>query len=179
MKYFIGIDPNMSLIAVSVLSENEEVISWFTLVMQKKEHLGKASEWSNYIYEQLSQLFDDLEQLFINIQTKKDDVYIYIEMQRGRVMSIIETTLLNMAKNKGFSSTYIIAPKTWKSILPQYNNSIRGHYDHKKEAERLEINTLIDYCKKFNIPMPSDKRIHDLCDACLIARYGLLIYLSK
>lgn len=170
--YSIGIDPNLSAFAVCIMY-NKKVFRWFTVLLKKKDQMGKATDWSNYISDQCDYMYIDiLESIIQHSGNKTNQIFIVIEQQRGRIMSILESILLAKARSHNIPNTHVLIahPRTWKKAIYEFSTDILGNNANKKESERIELQNLKDYCHLNNIEMPI--RTHDLCDAKLIARYA-------
>ena len=183
MSYVVGIDPQITLLAVRIDFRDKaggwQKVAWFQVLMKRKDAYVIVAEWEKYMVDQCIRTVDEIEGL-IETHHGSDKGYrveFGVEQQRGRVKSIPEACLITAAKAKGWN-IHVPHPSSWKKAISFYKKEkledkkkghVTGNKDNKKRAEELYGKELRDFCTDKKIPTP--KIIHHLCDAACIARY--------
>lgn len=172
---------------------NFEIVEWNNLYLRKKERFKTAFDWQLYILNEChlfsTKLIKKINTHFegVHYWTPADklrgyNVLFAVEQQRGRVNSIIEQSLLAAMSfedhSKSFyfnnKSLYSLHPTTWKKAVKFQN---QGTNKKNKDFSVTEISPcLTEYRSRVNISTKPGERIHDLCDAFLIAKGTLLKY---
>lgn len=170
LNYYVGIDPQQSLLAIHVNSDEEEDVFWYQHVFKKKasSSFKTAESWELYIGKEIEGV---VEQLDANIRklpgfSPASRIYSGVEQQRGRVNSIIEAMLISCGQSKGWHMC-IPHPLTWKKSVGM--KCIPGNKSNKNESVNMVGPDLMAYLKKNNLKNPG--RIHDLCDAKCISAH--------
>lgn len=174
-KYFVGIDPQPTQLAVKVEVSGDSVatIDWFNILLKLKSLFKTAEEWELYVADQCNMVIDNIVKtisVYSGRSTKKW-VYCAIEQQRGRVKSIIEACLVAATLKVGWI-VCVPHPVTWKKSCKMKHG--KGNTQNKIESEKMYSEELELYCAEKHILVP--KRIHDLCDAAGLCDHLKLLY---
>ena len=160
----VGIDPNRCMFAVNILDElTGENIAWYESRLKRKDKFENAQKWQEYILHEVDALFNRIYQEC----RFKPPILVVTEQQRGRVMAIMEQTLFVCAKKRHWNIV-IKHPQTWKKETQLHSGG--GNKKNKIEAEK-RIKPMLEIFLQRNID--KKERIHDLCDARLLAESGI------
>lgn len=172
MNYYVGVDPQPSLLAFQIITEDNNVVAWFQVLLARKESsFSTAGDWETYIASQCLFSIQTVEDhISKHTGTTKPKIHFVCEQQRGRVKTIPEACLVTAAKNKGWE-VYIPHPATWKKLVNFPKPEGGGNKANKDIAMRLKEDKLKEFCKTRGIVPP--KVTHHLCDAALLAEYGM------
>ena len=167
-EVYIGIDPQPDNISVCVLTFDSEykshVLMWKKKILQRKDSFSKAALWQAYIVDESYSLFWDIDTL----RKSGYGINVCVEQQRGRVNSLMEQTLFTIGRMFKFNMSLINASQCKKLVnMGQAGNNYRNKLLVTNEISHILYKHDDKYKNKSH-------RIHDLCDAYLIA-WSLLI----
>ncbi len=176
VDFYVGIDPQPTLLAVHVSSEEEDSLFWYQRILKKKvSSLFKtAEEWELYVSGETNQFVDKLDGEMRGHRSWMHGVskiYCGVEQQRGRVDSILEAMLVSAGTAHGWIMS-VPHPLTWKKSVGL--TSQPGNKQNKRSSEALVADELKVFFQERNIKLPA--RIHDLCDAKLISEHVYMRY---
>lgn len=166
-QFFIGIDPQPSLLAVHVRDIEDNDILWYQVILKRKDAFKNAEMWELYTAEQCRKTIMDLNSTLSYIEISKK-VYLAIEQQRGRVKSIAEACLVTAAMEQEWEIV-VPHPMTWKKTVGLKSEA--GNKNNKLASTNLHKADLTTYCEK-NGQKKLPLRIHDLCDAKCISQHA-------
>lgn len=180
--YLVGIDPQISLLAIDIKNHATKArVKWYQVLLKRKDSFQKAEDWQSYVIQQCIRTVNDVEAIILNNLKKHSvmnqqpsyKVYFAVEQQRGRVKTIPETCLVTAARMKGWIIR-IPHPRTWKKAIDFNEMKSKpvtpGNKANKARAQELYEKELRMYCSSENPPLLVPKVIHHLCDAaCIVA----------
>jgi hypothetical protein len=180
LHYVVGIDPQRNLFAFYVgkrvpvtLADGTTKctlldIEWYEHYLLRKDSYKVAENWEIYLIKECVECLKKVES-FINMDAsgKAYHVKLGVEQQRGRVNSILESSLATAAAALGWEIT-IPHPKKWKAAI-HFKAEEPGNNSNKRKAEELEGSDLSEFHTKKKRKLP--KVVHHLCDARLIGKY--------
>jgi hypothetical protein len=171
LNYYVGIDPQQSLLAINVNTDEEEDAFWFQHIFKKKNSSGfkTAEMWELYIAAEIETVITELDnkiRAHESFSEASSSIFCGVEQQRGRVNSLIEGILVSCGQRKGWIMS-IPHPLTWKKSVGL--KCLPGNKNNKNESTSMIGPDLMDYLKKNDLKKPA--RIHDLCDAKCISAH--------
>jgi len=177
MNIYVGIDPQPDNISICAIKHQVDhynlkqlhyvsVIYWVKHKLKLKTTFNKAEDWQRYVINETRNVFDKLSKHISKYNYKT--VFISVEQQRGRVNSLIEQTLFTVSMSHNYE-THSTGPMLWKSLINM--KRLGSNTNNKIEAKTL---VLPIYEQWVQCKIDKKFRVHDLCDAYLIA-WALLI----
>jgi hypothetical protein len=162
-SFFVGVDPQQNNVSVCVLNDVGEPVYWQQVVMQLRKTFPSASDWQEMVIRVVASLLRDVSFL-------GDDTKVYVEQQRGRLNSIVEQTVLCTFKRL-YDECKTVHPRKWRKSHGFFKRGV-SNADNKKASKANVRDVLKAYGNKCggNVMEANSERIHDLCDAYLIAR---------
>jgi len=177
--YIVGIDPQPTLFAVQCKTLDGIILAWFNIHLKKKARFDSAQLWQEYIYQESHALITKTipTHCYAMLGGYQKPDLVTIEQQKGRVCSIIETSLLNVCLQENIPA-WIANAMCWKRKTN--TPCTKYHYQNKKVVEKIVEPILNEYFTPEELEeIKKSKRKHDLCDANQITDAGIIYYKGK
>jgi hypothetical protein len=177
--YYIGIDPQPSLLAICCMDPKQEIMEWFDIRLHRKDTYKSAEDWGIYVAHQAKVVLADLKELIFTYHKQKfvtrnkmlrPTILLCIEQQRGRVNSLIEGYLVGVGVDLDMN-ILVPHPNKWKSKVGLVSEP--GNKANKTASLKMYVDQYVKYCD--SIGKRPGKRLHDLCDAKCLAIYAHML----
>jgi hypothetical protein len=162
--YCIGLDPQPSLLAISVLNPSGVLIQCFAYWFKKKTSFKTAGDWEVYICGECNLVARSVVKNLKRDGAEK--IVIAVEQQRSRINSIVESSVTTAFLALD-CHLVVPHPQTWKKSIHMATTG--NNADNKKMSEDVYGEIVRNFYKQNKMELP--KRIHDLCDSLGIAKY--------
>jgi hypothetical protein len=161
----IGIDPQQTLLGVTVLNSGGSMTQCFTYWFKKKTSFKTSGDWEVYICTECIGIAAAIKTK-LGDEMEGNGVYVAIEQQRSRVNSIIEAALTTAFLAEG-CKVMVPHPRAWKAGINMKQGG--SNKENKRHSEEKYGEKLRSFYKNNKVSLPD--RIHDLCDSMGIAEY--------
>lgn len=170
IHFYLGIDPQISLLAIHCSNDYLDDVFWFQQILKKKVSSGfkNAEDWELYLANEINQFVDNVDNSIKSREDHTEGSIIYggVEQQRGRVNSIIEAMLVAAGVRVGWRMC-VPHPTTWKKSIGL--KCAPGNKNNKNASVELVYDDLSKFYHATNQKLPA--RVHDLCDAKCISEH--------